>query len=110
MEPGTPRNGSETSLVTLAVNAKLVLKESCRLGWCRENGIIETGGVMDKCLQMLDKVLWRLGNRIRRAERDFGGLPKRRDAGRVVDPPLVFKRGFLSGYGIKKDLPWIERT
>ncbi|GFS97471.1 hypothetical protein TNCV_733961 [Trichonephila clavipes] len=34
---------------------------------------------MDKCLQMLDKELRRLGNRIRRAERDFGSLPKRRD-------------------------------
>ncbi|GFX60669.1 hypothetical protein TNCV_4917191 [Trichonephila clavipes] len=32
-----------------------VLKESCRLGWCRENGIIEPGGVMDKCVQKLDK-------------------------------------------------------
>ncbi|GFX35509.1 hypothetical protein TNCV_103161 [Trichonephila clavipes] len=38
--------------------AKPVLKESCRLGWCRENGIIETGGVMDKCVQKLVKELW----------------------------------------------------
>ncbi|GFT84555.1 hypothetical protein TNCV_714101 [Trichonephila clavipes] len=35
---------------------KPVLKESCRLGWCRENVIIETGGVMDKYVQEL----WRL--------------------------------------------------
>ncbi|GFY04314.1 hypothetical protein TNCV_4414021 [Trichonephila clavipes] len=27
----------------------------------REGDIIETGGVMDKCVQMLDKELWRLG-------------------------------------------------
>ncbi|GFU34698.1 hypothetical protein TNCV_1994081 [Trichonephila clavipes] len=27
--------------------------------------------------------------------RDFYGLPIRRDEGRVVDPPLVFKRGFF---------------
>ncbi|GFU79670.1 hypothetical protein TNCV_4485021 [Trichonephila clavipes] len=56
---------------------------------------------MGKCVQMLDKELWRLGpdgpgvlcaNRTREAERDFCVLPIRRDEGRVVDPPLVSKR------------------
>ncbi|GFW16109.1 hypothetical protein TNCV_4681011 [Trichonephila clavipes] len=36
-------------------------------------------------------------NRTREAERDFYGLPIRRDEERVVDPPLVFKRVFFSG-------------
>ncbi|GFV45721.1 hypothetical protein TNCV_1388711 [Trichonephila clavipes] len=31
-------------------------------------------------------------NRTREAERDFCDLPIRRDEGRVVNPPLVFKR------------------
>ncbi|GFT08273.1 protein I'm not dead yet [Trichonephila clavipes] len=30
-----------------------------------------------------------------KAERDFSGLPMRRDEGHVVDPPLVFKKGGL---------------
>ncbi|GFT77627.1 hypothetical protein TNCV_3146161 [Trichonephila clavipes] len=30
-------------------------------------------------------------NRTREAEGDFCGLPMRKDEGRVVDPPLVFK-------------------
>ncbi|GFW19958.1 hypothetical protein TNCV_866641 [Trichonephila clavipes] len=34
-------------------------------------------------------------NRVRDAEGDFGGMPMKRDEGRVVDPPLVFKRFFL---------------
>ncbi|GFW57339.1 hypothetical protein TNCV_542531 [Trichonephila clavipes] len=34
-------------------------------------------------------------NRTREAEGDFCGLPMRRDEGRIVDPPLVFKRVFL---------------
>ncbi|GFV49103.1 hypothetical protein TNCV_236371 [Trichonephila clavipes] len=34
-------------------------------------------------------------NRTREALGDFCGLPMRRDEGRVVDPPLVFKKGFL---------------
>ncbi|GFV40146.1 hypothetical protein TNCV_1533941 [Trichonephila clavipes] len=33
-------------------------------------------------------------NRTREAEGDFWGLTMRRDKGRVVDPPLVFKRVF----------------
>ncbi|GFV80702.1 hypothetical protein TNCV_4618641 [Trichonephila clavipes] len=62
---------------------------------------------MDKCVQMLDKNHSALGfqtarkcicvlhmNRTREAEGDFCGLPMRRDEGRIVDPPLVFKRVF----------------
>ncbi|GFT90826.1 hypothetical protein TNCV_3863801 [Trichonephila clavipes] len=61
---------------------------------------------MHKYVQMLDKNYCALGqtarvcigvlrtNRTREAERDFCGLPIRRDEGRVVDPPLVFKRVF----------------
>ncbi|GFW16787.1 hypothetical protein TNCV_1551391 [Trichonephila clavipes] len=66
----------------------------------------ETGGVMDRCVQMLDKELWRLGldgsgvcvfwrimaNRTREVKRDFCDLPIRRNEGRVVNTPLVFKR------------------
>ncbi|GFW06152.1 hypothetical protein TNCV_36281 [Trichonephila clavipes] len=63
---------------------------------------------MDKCVQMLDKNYGALGqtarvcigvlrtNMTREAERDFCGLPIRRDEERVVDPPLVFKRGFFA--------------
>ncbi|GFW96185.1 hypothetical protein TNCV_571561 [Trichonephila clavipes] len=56
--------------------------------------------MMDKCVQMLDKELWRLGpcfgvlcaNRTREVKRDFCDLPIRRNEGRVVNTPLVFKR------------------
>ncbi|GFW48421.1 hypothetical protein TNCV_1109821 [Trichonephila clavipes] len=56
---------------------------------------------------MLDKELWRLGFRRPGCvfvcyariglgrPRDFCGLPMRRDEGRVVYSPLVFKRVFL---------------
>ncbi|GFX75144.1 hypothetical protein TNCV_3170711 [Trichonephila clavipes] len=57
---------------------------------------------MDKCVQMLDKELWRLfimvcfgvlcANMTREAERDFSDLPIRRYERRVVNTPLVFKR------------------
>ncbi|GFV17095.1 hypothetical protein TNCV_3632591 [Trichonephila clavipes] len=60
--------------------AKPVLKESRRLSWCRETWIIETGGVMDKCVQKFDKELCRLGQ-------DGSGYGRKRKA-----------------------LPWIERT
>ncbi|GFT37760.1 hypothetical protein TNCV_4128421 [Trichonephila clavipes] len=40
----------------------LVLPDSNLLSWnCCVKGILGTGGVMDKCVQMLDKELWRLG-------------------------------------------------
>ncbi|GFW52216.1 hypothetical protein TNCV_2426631 [Trichonephila clavipes] len=64
------------------------------------------------------------------AERDFCDLPIRRDEGCVVDPPLVFKKGFffqetgerspaLDGEKGKRPAlerenmrgePWLERT
>ncbi|GFX30839.1 hypothetical protein TNCV_4145471 [Trichonephila clavipes] len=58
---------------------------------------------MDKCVQMLDKELWRLGPdspavlacyaQIGQGRpRDFCDLPIRRDEGRVVNTSLVFKR------------------
>ncbi|GFT46704.1 hypothetical protein TNCV_3184891 [Trichonephila clavipes] len=62
---------------------------------------------MDKCVQMLEKNYGALvpaarvcicvlrTNRTREDEIDFCGLSMRRDEGRVVDPPLEFKRGFL---------------
>ncbi|GFT09369.1 hypothetical protein TNCV_5062351 [Trichonephila clavipes] len=57
---------------------------------------------MDKCVQMLEKnygtlvtIVTLRTNRTREAERDFWGLPMRMDEGRVVDPPLVFKKGFF---------------
>ncbi|GFW25883.1 hypothetical protein TNCV_2425711 [Trichonephila clavipes] len=92
---------------------------------------------------MLDKELWRLGsdgtgvlcaNRAREAERDFCDLPIRRDEGRVVNTPLVFKRVLFQekkrkrrereepGLGWRKGKssaldgesmrgePWLERT
>ncbi|GFW85861.1 hypothetical protein TNCV_855101 [Trichonephila clavipes] len=72
------------------------------LGFCE--GILETGGVMDKCVQMWTRNYGALGqtarvcfgvlcaNRTREVKRDFGDLPIRRSEGRVVNPPLVFKR------------------
>ncbi|GFU31472.1 hypothetical protein TNCV_3538941 [Trichonephila clavipes] len=72
----------------------------------------------DGRVQMLDKESWHLGpvspgvdwelrtNRIRGAVRDFGGLPIRKDKGRVVDPLLVFKNSFfLDKVGEKKPCP-----
>ncbi|GFS62570.1 hypothetical protein TNCV_1263231 [Trichonephila clavipes] len=55
----------------------------------------------------VDKELWRLGqtarvcfgvlcaNRTREVKRDFGDLPIRRSEGRVVNTPLVVKKGFF---------------
>ncbi|GFX97319.1 hypothetical protein TNCV_1076901 [Trichonephila clavipes] len=45
-------------------------------------------------------------NSTREAEGDFCGLPMRRDEERVVDPPLVFKKGGLETGGVS----WRERT
>ncbi|GFV70959.1 hypothetical protein TNCV_2355031 [Trichonephila clavipes] len=79
---------------------------------------------MDKCVQMLDKNHGTIGfqtarecicvlrtNRTREVEGDFCGLPMRRDEGRVVDPPLVFKKIFLGdemraldGYNLRSAL------
>ncbi|GFV68933.1 hypothetical protein TNCV_3544211 [Trichonephila clavipes] len=41
-------NGEKREPAPIDNRWKPVLKESRRLGWCRENVIIETGGVMDK--------------------------------------------------------------
>ncbi|GFW48282.1 hypothetical protein TNCV_1108451 [Trichonephila clavipes] len=46
-------------------------------------------------------------NRTRDADRDFCDLPIRRDEGRVVDPLLVFKRGFFQETGERS--PALER-
>ncbi|GFY35612.1 hypothetical protein TNCV_2619031 [Trichonephila clavipes] len=71
---------------------------------CCVKGILGTGGVMDKCVQMWTRNYGALGqtarvcfgvlcaNRTREVKRDFGDLPIRRDEGRVVNTPLVFKR------------------
>ncbi|GFV67394.1 hypothetical protein TNCV_49871 [Trichonephila clavipes] len=69
------------------------------------NGILETGGVMDKCVQMWTRNYGALGQTARvcfgvlcanrkkeEVKRDFGDLRTRRSEGRVVNTPLVFKR------------------
>ncbi|GFX84833.1 hypothetical protein TNCV_3053841 [Trichonephila clavipes] len=67
-------------------------------------GILEAGGVVDKCVQMWTRNYGALGqtarvcfgglcaNRTREVKRDFGDLRIRRGKGRVVNTPLVFKR------------------
>ncbi|GFW19397.1 uncharacterized protein TNCV_1602911 [Trichonephila clavipes] len=67
-------------------------------------GILETGGVMDKCVQMWTRNYGALGqtarvcfgvlcaNKKKEVKRDFGDLRIRRSEGRVVNTPLVFKR------------------
>ncbi|GFY16014.1 uncharacterized protein TNCV_340631 [Trichonephila clavipes] len=69
------------------------------------NGILETGGVMDKCVQMWTRNYGALGQTARvcfgvlcanrkkeEVKRDFGDLRIRRSEGRIVNTPLVFKR------------------
>ncbi|GFW98376.1 hypothetical protein TNCV_1092541 [Trichonephila clavipes] len=72
-------------------------------------GILETGGVMGKCVQMWTRNYGALGqtarvcfgvlcaNRTREVKRDFGDLPIRRSEERVVNTPLVVKKGSFSG-------------
>ncbi|GFV41885.1 hypothetical protein TNCV_1368441 [Trichonephila clavipes] len=68
-------------------------------------GILETGGVMDKCVQIRTRNYGALGQTARvcfgvlcankkkkEVKRDFGDLRIRRSEGRVVNTPLVFKR------------------
>ncbi|GFU33249.1 uncharacterized protein TNCV_3768171 [Trichonephila clavipes] len=70
------------------------------------NGILETGGVMDKCVQMWTRNYGALGqtaivcfgvlcanSKKEEVKRDFGDLRIRRSEGRVVNTPLVFKKG-----------------
>ncbi|GFT98613.1 hypothetical protein TNCV_3377351 [Trichonephila clavipes] len=64
---------------------------------------------MDKCVQMWTRNYGALGqtarvcfgvlcaNRKKEVKRDFGDLRIRRSEGRVVNTPLVFKKGFFSG-------------
>ncbi|GFU86433.1 alcohol dehydrogenase class-3 [Trichonephila clavipes] len=72
--------------------------------------ILETGGVMDKCVQMWTRNYGALGQTARvcfgvlcanrkkeEVKRDFGDLRIRRSEGRVVNTPLVFKRVFFEG-------------
>ncbi|GFW88105.1 down syndrome cell adhesion molecule-like protein Dscam2 [Trichonephila clavipes] len=79
---------------------------------------------------VLDKELWRLGQDARcvfgcygriglGGERDFGGLPMRRDEERVLDPPWCFKMDFFEDTGEKSPAldrenlrgePWLEQT
>ncbi|GFW83305.1 hypothetical protein TNCV_2509451 [Trichonephila clavipes] len=95
--------------------------ESCRLGRCRENGIIGHRWCDGQVCPDVRQELWRLGqtarvcigvfrtNRTRDAERDFCGLPIRRDEGRVVAHPWCLKGFFFRRRG-RGSLPWIERT
>ncbi|GFV69948.1 hypothetical protein TNCV_1983151 [Trichonephila clavipes] len=83
------------------------LKESCRLGRFRENGIIEHRWCDGQGCPDVGQELWRSWSRrpgcvfvcyarmgLGRL-RDFCGLPMRRDEGRVVDSPWCVKRVFL---------------
>ncbi|GFV05105.1 hypothetical protein TNCV_223191 [Trichonephila clavipes] len=78
------------------------------------NGILETGGVMDKCVQMWTRNYGALcqtarvcfgvlcANKKEEVKRDFGDLRIRRSEGRVVNTPLVFKRVLFRGDPKKK--------
>ncbi|GFW17789.1 hypothetical protein TNCV_1133891 [Trichonephila clavipes] len=71
--------------------------------------MLGTGGVMDKCVQMWTRNYGALGqtarvsfgvlcaNQTREVKRDFCDLPMRRNEGRVVNTPLVFKRVLFQG-------------
>ncbi|GFX73402.1 hypothetical protein TNCV_3402131 [Trichonephila clavipes] len=79
-------------------------------------GILETGGVMDKCVQMWTRNYGALGQTARvcfgvlcdnkkkeEVKRDFGDLRIRRNKGRVVNTPMVFKRVLFQETGGKKE-------
>ncbi|GFY34887.1 hypothetical protein TNCV_154601 [Trichonephila clavipes] len=85
----------------------------------RVKGILETGGVMDKCVQMLDKELWRLGpdgpgereNReIRRKRKRRGGDGKgeresrrrKKESGRERGARLAWRKWLSLEIGVKK--------
>ncbi|GFY00385.1 hypothetical protein TNCV_1664241 [Trichonephila clavipes] len=57
--------------------------------WTRNYGAL--GQMARVCFGVL------CANRTREVKRDFGDLPIRRSEGRVVNTPLVFKRGFFGG-------------
>ncbi|GFW01478.1 hypothetical protein TNCV_4037811 [Trichonephila clavipes] len=64
----------------------LVLSEGDTLG---------TGGVMDKCVQMLDKELWRLGRRRGEREETEGevrgdGKREEKESGREREEPALY--------------------
>ncbi|GFX85977.1 hypothetical protein TNCV_3719211 [Trichonephila clavipes] len=100
--------GSSQITVVCAMN-QVVLTEYNGDQMTREmgfvNGILETGGVMDKCVQMWTRNYGALAQTARvgfgvlcanrkkeEVKRDFGDLRIRRSEGRVVNTPLVFKR------------------
>ncbi|GFU38564.1 DUF4371 domain-containing protein [Trichonephila clavipes] len=91
-------------------------------------GILEAGGVMDKCVQMWTRNYDASGqtarvcfgvlcaNRTREVKRDFGDL-RRRGEGRVVNTSLVFKRVLFQEKGDRenkgegeKDTRWESRA
>ncbi|GFW32190.1 hypothetical protein TNCV_2602151 [Trichonephila clavipes] len=77
---------------------------------------------MGKCVQMWTRNYGALGqtarvcfgvlcaNRTREVKRDFGDLPIRRSEGRVVNTPLVVKKGSFSGDQGKKEKEQRKRT
>ncbi|GFX67667.1 hypothetical protein TNCV_3934091 [Trichonephila clavipes] len=68
-------------------------------------GIIETGSVMDKCVQMLNKELWRLGP-------DGSEGKKRRERREREEPGLGWRKvksPALDGESMRGE-PWLERT
>ncbi|GFX73521.1 hypothetical protein TNCV_2342261 [Trichonephila clavipes] len=78
-------------------------------------GILEAGGVMDKCVQMWTRNYDASGqtarvcfgvlcaNRTREVKRDFGDLRRRRGEGCVVNTPLVFKRVLFQEKGDREN-------
>ncbi|GFW29369.1 hypothetical protein TNCV_743111 [Trichonephila clavipes] len=78
-------------------------------------GILEAGGVMDKCVQMWTRNYGTLGqtarvcfgvlcaNRTMEVKRDFGDLLIRRGEGRVVNTPLGFKRVLFQDRGDQRE-------
>ncbi|GFW29366.1 hypothetical protein TNCV_743081 [Trichonephila clavipes] len=77
-------------------------------------GILEAGGVMDKCVQMWTRNYGTLGqtarvcfgvlcaNRTREVKRDFGDL-RIRGEGRVVNTPLGFKSVLFQDRGDQRE-------
>ncbi|GFV73071.1 hypothetical protein TNCV_299081 [Trichonephila clavipes] len=100
----------------------MVLEEHCHLGRCQKNGFNKQRGVMDKCVQRLDENLGAIRfqtgrecicvfrtNRTLMRPRAVGRLWwSATEKGRVVDPPLVFKRDFLGDGGSSVRESWRE--